>query len=58
MNISKPVNILELGGGGGQCLSLRSMQDRRRGLEAFQTLLKEEKQEGDEEEKNEDDYDE
>ena len=32
----KPVNSLEPGGGGGQCLSYMSLQERREGLEAFQ----------------------
>ena len=56
MNNLKPVNILEPGGGGGQCLSYRSLQERREGLEAFRTSLEEE-QEEDEEEKKEDDDD-
>ena len=34
------VNILEPGGGGGQCLSYRSLQERREGFEACQTSLK------------------
>jgi hypothetical protein len=30
---------LEPGGGGGQCLSYRSLQEKREGLEAFQTSI-------------------
>ena len=53
MNNLTPVNILEPGGGGGQCLSYRSLQERREGLEAFRTSLKRRK-----EDKKEDDDDE
>jgi hypothetical protein len=55
VNNLKPVNILEPGGGVGQCLSYRSLQERREGLEAFQTSLEEEDEEDEEEEKEEDD---
>ena len=55
MNNLKPVNILEPGVGGGQCLSYRSLQERREGLEAFQTSLEEEDEEDEEEEKEDDD---
>ena len=63
MNNFKPVNILKLGGEGGQCLSYRPLQERRpvpvlqfpAGEEAvpggFPNLLKEEDQEEDKEEK-------
>ena len=47
--------MLEPGGGGGQCLSYRSLLERREGLEAF---LKEEVQEDDKKENKEDDDDE
>ena len=40
MNNLKLVNILEPGGGGGQCLSYRSLKERREGMEAFKTSLK------------------
>ena len=56
MNDLKPVEILEPGGGGGQCLSYRSLQEGGPG--GFPNLLKEEEQEEDEEEKKEDDDDE
>ena len=52
----RPVNFLKPGEGGCQCLSYRSLQERREGLEAFQTSLEEEQKE-DEEEKKEDDDD-
>ena len=58
MNNIKPVNILEPGGGVGQCLSYNSLQERRYGQEAFQTSLKKEEQEEDEVKKKEDDDDE
>ena len=35
MNNLKPINNLEPEGGGGQCLSYMSLQERREGLEAF-----------------------
>ena len=66
MNNLKPLNILEPGAGGGQCLSYRSLQERRPvpvlqvpageevGPAGFPNLIKEEEQEEDEEEKKED----
>ena len=39
VNNLKPVNNLEPGGGEGQGLSYRSLQERREGLVAFQTSL-------------------
>jgi hypothetical protein len=51
----KPVNILKLRDGGCQCLSYRSLQERREGLEAFQTSLEEEQEEVEEEKKEDND---
>jgi hypothetical protein len=41
--------------GGCQCLSYRSLHERREGLLAFQTSLEEEDEEDEEEEKEDDD---
>ena len=55
MNNLKPANILEPGGGGGQCLSYRSLHaGEEGGPGGFLNLFKEEEQEEDEEEKKED----
>ena len=51
----KPVNILKPGEGGCQCLSYMSLQEKRGGLEAFQTSLVEEQEEDEEEKKEADD---
>ena len=52
MNNLKPINILEPGGGGGQCLSHIGEEGWPAG---FPNLPKEDEQEEDEEEKKEDD---
>ena len=66
MNYLKPLNVLEPGAEGGQCLSYRSLQERRPvhvlqvparkgvGHAGFPNLIKEEEQQEDEEEKKED----